>query len=121
LIVGTQPVELVLDSSRNQARFRLLKEADLVSGAIAGAGVGALVGIAVTTVARSHPAGILLALLVGGIIGAGVAAGQADEELFVDENRILTLAYEPEDHNWQVYHGPYRDYAKVALHPNHAV
>lgn len=121
LVSGGQPVELVLDRSRNLARFRLIKEADLLSGALVGAGLGALLGTAVTSAARSHPAGILLALLVGGLMGAGIAAAQGDGEVPADDNRILTLSFEPEQRGWQVYHGPYRDYAKEALHPSRAL
>lgn len=114
LVHTNQPVELVLDRERDLARFRLLKDVDPLQGAVIGAGIGALV---VAATSRTNPTGMLLGLLVGGLIGAGIASALGEEEPQIDENRILTLSFEPQQKGWKVYHGPYRDYAKEALYP----
>lgn len=115
-IARGQAIQVMLDRSRNLARFRLLPEKDVLEKAILGAATGVLVSTLMPSL-RS-PTGIVLGLLVGGFVGASFASPA--RERIVDENRILTLSYDPEKELWEVYHGPYRDFAKVALHPKAA-
>lgn len=56
------------------------------------------------------PEGLVLGLLLGGLLGAAIGNQ-------VDENRIMTLHYEPATRDWRVYHGPYIEWAKEALRP----
>jgi hypothetical protein len=101
-------LDLQVYPDRGVARFSLARGPDL--GPMLGlAALGAILGVAARP---KGPEGLVLGVLVGGLMGAAVADRRADP----DENRIMTLRFEPSD-GWKVYAGPYRGWAKEALSP----
>jgi hypothetical protein len=113
--VGAELLELRIYPEKGVVRFSLAGRHEAIAGAtITGAALGAIVGAGVP--ASKGPEGVILGLLLGGLLGAAVgnAATAANE---ANENRIMTLRYEPRTEKWQVYHGPYVQWAKEALRP----
>jgi hypothetical protein len=113
--VGTERLELRIYPEKGVVRFSLAGRPEAIVGAaITGAALGALVGAGVRS--STGPEGVILGLLLGGLIGAAVG-NAAIEAAKANENRIMTLRYEPRTEKWQVYHGPYVQWAKEALRP----
>ena len=105
--VGSEHLDLRMYPSKGVVRCSLGSGQITSSSALTGAALGALVGMGVQS---KGPEGLVLGLLLGGLIGAAIG-NQADE------NRIMTLRYEPTTRDWRVYHGPYIEWAKEALRP----
>lgn len=110
--VGAERLEFRTYPEKGIVRFSLAGRHEVVPGAvITGAAIGALIGAGIDS--AKGPEGVILGLLLGGLIGAAVGNTAQD----VNENRIMTLRYEPVTAKWQVYHGPYVQWAKEALRP----
>jgi hypothetical protein len=105
--IGTERLDLQMYRNKGVARCSLGSGQVGSSGAITGAAVGAMVGVGIQP---KGPQGLVLGLLLGGLLGAALG-NQADE------NRIMTLHYDPHTRAWRVYHGPYIEWAKEALRP----
>jgi len=105
--VGPEQLDLQMYRSKGVVRCSLGSGQVTSSAAITGAAIGAMVGVGMQP---KGPEGLVLGLLLGGLIGAALS-NQADE------NRIMTLRYEPSTRAWRVYHGPYIEWAKEALRP----
>ena len=105
--VGSEQLDLQMYRSKGVVRCSLGSGPVTSSAAITGAALGAMVGVGMQP---KGPEGLVLGLLLGGLIGAALG-NQADE------NRIMTLRYEPATRAWRVDHGPYIAWAKEALRP----
>jgi len=105
--VGSEQLDLQMYRSKGVVRCSLGSGPVTSSAAITGATIGAMVGVGTQP---KGPEGLVLGLLRGGLIGAALG-NQADE------NRIMTLRYEPTTRAWRVYDGPYIAWAKEALRP----
>jgi hypothetical protein len=108
--VGARTLEIRLYRHVNVARFSLAREPLVLEGALAG---GLLVGAVAASMRRNVPADIILGLLVGRLTGTAAAVGNERP----DESRIMALAFDAETIDWRVYHGPYLDWARIALLP----
>jgi hypothetical protein len=108
--IGAQQLDLRVYRARRVARWALATAQQATNAAaLTGAAIGAALGAGTRP---KGPEGMILGLLLGGLVG--VAVGHAAEQ--PNENRIMTLRYEP-DIGWRVYHGPYLQWAKEALRP----
>ena len=105
--VGSEQLDLRMYRSKGVVRCSLGSGQVKSSSAITGAALGAMFGVGVQP---KGPEGLVLGLLLGGLLGAAIGNQ-------VDENRIMTLHYEPATRDWRVYHGPYIEWAKEALRP----
>jgi hypothetical protein len=109
--VGGEQLELRMYPNKGVVRCSLATDPRAAStGAIVGAAFGAMVGAGART---KGPEGMVLGLLLGGLVGATLDQRAREP----DENRIMTLGYEPDTRKWRVYHGPYMAWAKEALRP----
>jgi hypothetical protein len=102
----TEALDVHLDRARNVARWSLSakpEEREWIPGALVGAVLGGLIA---SDERRKRPEDIVLGMLVGGLLGNAMDP---------DRNRIMTLRYEPKTQRWQVYNGPYVQWAKEAL------
>jgi hypothetical protein len=106
--VGTDQLDLQMYPDKGVVRFSLGTGQPESSDVVAGAAIGAMVGLGVRP---KGPEGLILGLLLGGLVGAALGNNR------VDENRIMTLRYDPATASWRVYHGPYIQWAKEALRP----
>jgi hypothetical protein len=106
--VGTEQLDLQMYRNKGVVRCSLGSGQVTSTAAIAGAAIGAMVGAGIQP---KGPEGLVLGLLLGGLMGAALGSQAADE------NRIMTLRYEPATQAWRVYHGPYIGWAKEALRP----
>ena len=110
--VGSDWLEVRVYPDKGVARFSLANSelSGTSIGAVSGAALGALIGASTSS---KGPEGTILGLLMGGLVGAAVGNAVSQP----DENRIMTLRYDPTTVGWQVYHGPYIQWAKEALRP----
>jgi hypothetical protein len=111
--VGSEQLDLQMYRRKGVVRCSLGSGQIPSSAAIAGAAVGAIVGAGIQP---KGPEGLVLGLLLGGLMGAALGS-QAGDTQGADENRVMTLRYEPATQAWRVYHGPYIGWAKEALRP----
>lgn len=105
--VGTDHLDLQMYPGKGVVRFSLGTGQPESNDVVAGAAIGAMVGLGVRP---KGPEGLILGLLLGGLVGAALGN-------HVDENRIMTLRYDPATASWRIYHGPYVHWAKEALRP----
>ena len=113
-------LEIQFSEDRTLARFSLVdkvrslpqqnpkSESNIFAAAVAGAFAGAAM--------TRNPAGAIIGLLVGGLLGSSSESPSNQSiEIEPDENRILTMAYDDNTNQWKIYHGPYLAWAKETL------
>jgi hypothetical protein len=106
--VGSDHLDLETYPGKGIVRCSLSTSQPRSNDVVAAAAIGALVGLGARP---KSPDGLILGMLLGGLAGAALGKNE------IDENRVMTLRYEPTSNSWRVYHGPYLQWAKAALRP----